>query len=126
MSDDPTRVTLTNEDCVYEGADSVEGTVTLDIENESDEVGVFELVRIDPGGTPDELESFIAEEQLWVEGGQMPHSRPEFVTVLIQLEVDPRDAGVLTSGLTAGHHAVICSTGVPPTSVDATESFEAT
>ena len=115
--DDKTLVTLTEDDCVYDGPGSVEaGTVELDIENESDEVGVFELVRIDPGTTPEELESFVAEEQ----------QKPEFVTVVIQLEVNPKEASVLNSGLMAGNHAVICSTGVPPTSVDATESFEAT
>jgi hypothetical protein len=114
--DDPTRVTLTNDDCTYEGPDSVDaGTVALDIENESDEVGVFELVRIDPGSTSEELESFIAEEQ----------QTPAFVTVVIQLEVNPREASVLNSSLTAGDHAIVCSTGVPPTSVQATESFEA-
>ena len=110
-------MTLTNDDCTYEGSGSVDaGTVALDIENESDEVGVFELVRIDPGSTPEELESFIAEEQ----------QTPDFVTVVLQVEVNPREASVLNSDLMAGHHAVICSSGVPPTSVQATESFEAT
>jgi hypothetical protein len=114
--DDPTRVTLTNDDCTYEGPESVDaGTVALDIENESDEVGVFELVRIAASSTPEELESFIAEEQ----------QTPDFVTVVIQLEVSPREASVLNSSLRAGDHSVVCSTGVPPTSVQATESFEA-
>ena len=115
--DDPNRVTLTNDNCTYEGSGSVDaGTVALDIENESDEVGVFELVRIHPGSTPEELESFIAEEQ----------QTPDFVTVVLQVEVNPREASVLNSGLMAGDHAVICSSGVPPTSVQATEPFEAT
>jgi hypothetical protein len=127
--DDPTGVTLTNDDCTYEGPDSVDaGTVALDIENESDEFGVFELVRIEPGRTPDELESFIAEEQESTESGQ-GHRTPEFVTVVIEIEVNPKEAGVLNTTLTAGHHAVICSTGaagVRSTSVHATESFEVT
>lgn len=125
--DDPTRVTLTGDDCTYEGPDSVEaGTVALDIENESDEIGVFELVRIDPSSTPEQLEAFIGEEQQSVEDGQTPPRKPEFVTVVIQLEVNPKEVSVLNAGLSVGHHAVLCSTGVPATSVHATESFEAT
>ena len=85
--DDPNRVTLTNDNCTYEGSGSVDaGTVALDIENESDEVGVFELVRIHPGSTPEELESFVAEEQ----------QTPDFVTVVLQVEVNPREASVPT------------------------------
>jgi hypothetical protein len=125
--DDPTRVTLTNDDCSYEGPESVDaGTFALDLENESDEVGVFELVRLEPGSTPEELDAFIAEEQRSAGQG---HRTPEFVTVVIELEVDPQEASVWNGSLTTGHHAVICSTGAseaPSTSVDATEAFEVT
>jgi hypothetical protein len=127
MGDDTMRVTLTNDDCTYEGPDSFEaGTVSLDIENESGEVGVFELVRIAPGSTPEELESFIAEEQQRIDGGQRRRT-PESVSVVVPpLEVDPSEASVVNAGLTAGDHAVICSTGTPPTTIHATESFEVT
>ena len=125
--EDTTRVTLTGDDCVYEGPDSVKaGAVSLDLENESDEVGVFELVRIDPTSTPDELESFIAEEQ---ESAGSGHRTPDFVTVIGVYELDPQEVSPLNTSLTTGHHAVICSTGAsesPSTSVHATESFEAT
>jgi hypothetical protein len=123
--DDPTRVTLTNDDCAYEGPDSVDaGTFALDLENDSDEVGVFELVRIEPGSTPEELDAFIAEEQ---QSAGQGHRTPEFVTVVIEVEVNPNETSVVNASLTAGQHAVICSTGAteePSTSVHATESFE--
>jgi hypothetical protein len=125
--DDATRVTLTSGDCSYEGPESVDaGTFALDLENESDEVGVFELVRIEPGSTPEELDAFIAEEQRSAGQG---HRTPEFATVVIELEVEPQEASVWNGSLTTGHHAVICSTGAseaPSTSVDATEAFEVT
>jgi hypothetical protein len=127
MGDDARLVTLTGDGCVYEGPGSVDaGTISLDIENESDEVGVFELVRIDPGSTPEKLESFIAEEQQRIDGGQRRRT-PEFVSVVVPpLAVDPGEASVVNAGLTAGDHAVICSTGTPATTIHATESFEVT
>jgi hypothetical protein len=124
--DDQPVVTLTGDDCVYEGPGSVDaGTFSLDIENESDEVGVFALVRIEPGSTPGELDAFIAEAQ----SGGPSRRTPEFVTVVIEVEVNPQESSPLDASLVAGHHAVICSTGAteePPTSVHATESFEVT
>ena len=125
--DDATRVTLTNEDCTYEGPDSVKaGTVALDIENESGEVGTFELVQLDAASGDEELEAYVTAEQGRIDGGDEPQGTPDFVTGVLRVEVDPGEVSVLTAGLTAGDHAVLCSTGVPATSVHATASFEAT
>ncbi len=126
--DDPTRVTLTNDDCTYEGPDSVgAGTVSLDIENETGEVGVFELVRIDPASTDEELEAYVIAEQERIDGGGAPQGTPTFVTSVVpQLEIDPGETSPLTAGLTAARYAILCSNGTPAASVHATESFEVT
>jgi hypothetical protein len=126
--DDPTRVTLTNDDCTYEGPDSVDaGTVALDIENESDEVGVFELVRMEPPSAEDDLEAYVIAEQERIDAGDAPLGTPGFVTSVVpRLEVEPGEVSHLTAGLTAAGYAVLCATGTPPTSIHATESFEAT
>jgi len=126
--DEATRVTLTDGECAYEGPGSVEaGSVVLEIENQRDEPGVFELVRIDPSSPPDALEAYVAAEQERIDGGGTRQGLPGFATVVVpQLEVEPGELSVLTAGLTAGEYAVLCSSGTPPTSIHATASFEAT
>lgn len=115
--DDATRVTLTADACTYDGPDSVDaGAVSLELENETGENGVFELARIAASSSFDELEAFVTEER----------RTPESATVVVQLEVDPGEVGVLTAGVTEGSYAVVCSNGPPATAIYATASFEAT
>jgi hypothetical protein len=124
--DDRTRVTLTNDECTYEGPDSVEaGAVAIDLENDSDDVGTFELVRLDPASTVDDLDVHVASEQERIDAGGAPVGLPAFATSVIRLEVAPDSVSVLTSVLSAGEHAVVCETGAPPTSIHATTEFEA-
>ena len=125
--DDATRVTLTGDDCAYDGPESVDaGTASFDIENESDETGVFELVRIDPTSTADELEAYVLAEQARIDEGGATQGTPAFVTVVVQLEVDPGEVSVLTAGLAADTYAILCSNGTPPTAIHVAEPFEVT
>lgn len=127
MGEDATRVTLTDDDCAYEGPGSVEaGTVELDIENQSGEVGTFELVQLDATSDDEELEAYVTAEQERIAGGDEPQGTPDFVLGVLRLEVDPGEVSVLTAGLNAASYAVLCFTGTPTTSVHATDSFEAT
>jgi hypothetical protein len=125
--DDGTLVTLTGDDCVYDGPGSGDaGTAAFDIVNESDEAGVFELVQIDEASTAEDLEAYVASEQQRIDEGVATQGAPGFVTVVVQLEVEPGEASVLTAGLTPGTYAILCSNGTPPTAIHATAAFEAT
>ena len=125
--DDATRVVLTADDCVYEGAGSVDaGTVAIDLENESGEVGVFELLRLDPAGTDEELEAYVTAEQERIDAGAAPQGTPGFATSVVQPVVEPGETGTLTAGLTAARYAILCSNGEPAASIHATASFEVT
>ena len=125
--DDTATVTLTGNDCVYEGPDSVDaGTVAIDVENESGEVGVFELLRLDPASGDEELAAYVTAEQERIDAGAEPQGTPGFATSVVQPVVEPGEASVITSGLTAARYAILCSNGEPATSVHATASFEVT
>ncbi len=123
--DDGTRVTLTGDDCAYDGPEAVEaGTVAIDLANETAGNGVFELVEIASTSSAEELGAYVAAEQHRLEAGDAVLGTPAFVTVVVQLEVAPGEVGVLTAGLTAGTYAIVCSSGAPPTAIHLAAPFE--
>ena len=123
--DDATRVTLTDSGCSYDGPESVgAGTVSLDIENETDRHGVFELLRLAPESSFEALQAHIETEQGRIAAGQLPLGPPDFATLVLQLEVDAGETGTLSSALTEATYAVTCGTFDPPTALHLAEPFE--
>jgi hypothetical protein len=125
--DDATRVTLTDDGCSYDGPGSFEaGTVSLELENQSDENGVFTLLRLEPSTTYEQLEAHVAAAQQRIDAGQAPLGPPESVTVVLPLEVDPSQVGELSSILTAATYAITCANGPPATTLQVAGPFEVT
>jgi hypothetical protein len=123
--DDATRVTLTNDTCSYDGPETVDaGTVSLELQNESDANGVFELLRLGPSTTFEQLDAHVDAEQQRIDAGQRPLGPPDTVTVVLPLEVDPGQVGELSSSLVAATYAVTCADGSPATALYVTEPFE--
>ena len=122
---DSTRVTLTADGCSYAGPETMEaGTISLDLENESDANSVFELLRIGPASTFEQLEAHVAAEQQRIDADQEPVGLPSSVTLVLQLEVEPGEVGALSSALTPATYAVTCANGPPPTAMYVAEPFE--
>ena len=124
--EDPPRVTLTANRCEYDGPESVEGTLELELENGEDATALFDLVRIEPPATFAALEQHATEERQRIASGEGPSGLPTFVMPILPVAVDPGEVGVLTSAVDAGTYAVSCTLGEPATAVWAAGPFEAT
>jgi hypothetical protein len=127
MGDDGgARITLTGDDCAYDGPEVIEaGTRSFEIENQTDDAGIFDLVQIEPG-SGDQLQAYVREEQQRIDDGLAARGVPDFATVVIGLEVDPGDESFLTSALSNTAYAIVCSSGTPPTDVHIGTVFDAT
>jgi hypothetical protein len=124
--EEPPRVTLTASACAYDGPESVEGTLELELENGEDAIVLFDLVRIEPPGSFAALERHATRERQRIENGEGQIGAPAFVTPILSVGVDPGEVGVLTSALDPGTYAVSCTLGEPATAVWAAGPFEAT
>src|SRR5262245_16535051 len=115
--EDAPRVMLTVNGCEYDGPETVEGTLELELENGDDATALFDLVRIEPPGSFAALERHATQERQRIRSGEGPRGVPAFVTPILPVAVDPGDVGVLTSAVDAGTYAVSCTLGEPATAV---------
>jgi len=58
------RLTLTDDGCTYEGAESLpSGTFTAEVENQTEYFGAFAVAGVAEGSTIADLEAFVAQSQ---------------------------------------------------------------
>ena len=113
------RLVLTDDECTYEGDDSPPAGELLEIGalNPSSDNGAFELVRIEEGGSFDELEAYIEDERQRLEGGLQPRAPPDFASVVARSEVPSGIQTLLIGTISVGEHALLCARGVPPSAL---------
>lgn len=113
------QLTLTDDDCTYDGDRSPPATQTFEaaLENESSRLGVFEIARIDAGGTFADVEAYVEGERRRLEDGLEIVGPPAYLTLGARAEVPAGESGILVSGVTSGEWVLWCAHDHPPTAV---------
>ena len=111
-------LTLTDLDCTYEGDESPQaGTFSVELVNDSSTPGIFELYTIAAGSEFSDVQAYVDQEQQRIEQGAEPLGLPDFLSLVTREDVATGDSGTLTSDVTAGTYALMCTHDQPPTAV---------
>ena len=113
------RLTLTDDDCTYEGDETPQATQTFEVEvvNQSSKLGAFEIGRIDAGGTFADVEAYVESERQRLEAGLEILGPPAYMTLGARAEVPAGESGMLVSTVTPGEWVLWCAHGHPPTAL---------
>lgn len=112
-------LTLTDDDCTYEGNESPPATQTFsaELENQSSKLGAFEIARIDAGGTFADVEAYVESERRRLAESFEIVGPPAFLTLMTRAAVPPSDGGMLVATLRPGEYVLWCAHEHPPTAV---------
>jgi hypothetical protein len=113
------RLTLTDDECTYEGDESPAATQTFEaeLENQSSKLGAFEIARIDAGGTFADVEAYVEAERQRLEDGLEILGPPAYLTLGARAEVPAGESGMLVSTVTSGEWVLWCAQEHPPTAL---------
>ena len=110
--------TLTDTECTYDGPESVPpGALSIDVENETDAAGRFELLRLTGGAAAEDLVAYVEGERLSIGDGQQPSWPPVIATVVDQVPVRARWNTTLAGDVQAGTYGIVCWVAPPPTAL---------
>jgi hypothetical protein len=112
-------LTLTDDECTYEGETTVPSTETLEIAlaNESSKLGAFEIARIDEGATFADVEAYVDSERERLADGLEIKGPPSFLTNLARAQMSPGGTGMLVATIGAGEYVLWCAHDHPPTAL---------
>lgn len=111
-------ITLTDDDCAWAGnpGSMLEGRLTLDVRNETDDYALFIVHRIRDGRTWDEGQDAIAAIQ---EALETKTDWPEWVfdvsDALVEVDADAGADDVVSLDASPGTYGVVCSANTSPT-----------
>jgi hypothetical protein len=110
------RLTLTDDDCTYEGDESVvSGMFTVHVDNQTEYFGAFALAGLAEGSAIGDLEACIAQaQQSWDETGTLLEP-PAFYSQAVRAGVEAGQAGSLPADVPAGTYAPMCFVDDLPT-----------
>ncbi len=103
------RLTLTDDDCTYEGDETpAAGMFTIEVENQTEYFGAFAIAGIAEGSTIDDLQPFLEEaSQQFQENGTLPDP-PAFYSQMVRSGVEAGASGSLPVDVPAGTYALMC------------------
>ena len=98
------RLTLTDDSCNYEGDQTPSASETFEAEvvNKSSKLGAFEIAKIDPGHTFDEVESYVESQQQRIADGLAFVPPPIYMTLGERAQIESGETGMLVSTVTTG------------------------
>lgn len=113
------RLTLTDDDCTYEGDETPPATQTFEaeVENQSSKLGAFEIARIDVGGTFADVEAYVEGERQRLEDGLEIVGPPAYLTLGARAQVNAGESGTLVSTVASGEWVLWCAHEHPPTAL---------
>jgi hypothetical protein len=113
------RLTLTDDDCTYQGDKTPPATQTFEaeLENQSSKLGAFEIARIDAGHSFAEVEAYVKEQKRRLEEGLEIVRPPAYMTLGARAVVPSGESGMLVSTVTSGQWVLWCAHDDPPTAV---------
>jgi hypothetical protein len=113
------RLTLTETECTYDGSDALPSTETFEAEvvNESSKLGAFEIVKIDPGHTFEEVERYMESERQRLAEGLEIAGPPSYLTLGARTQAESGGTGTLVSTVTSGTWILWCAHEHPPTAL---------
>ena len=111
------RLTLNDDSCVYKGDETPSATETFEAEvvNESSKLGAFEIAKIEPGHTFDEVESYVESAQQRIADGRAFVPPPIWMTLGERAQIESGETGKLVSTVTTGTWVLWCLQEHPPT-----------
>ncbi|MGH2996178.1 MAG: hypothetical protein ACRDM9_07670 [Gaiellaceae bacterium] len=102
------RLTLTDDDCTYEGDETTAGMFTVEVENQTVYFGAFALAAIAEGSTIDDLEPYLEKaRQQFQRSGTLPDP-PAFYSQVVRSGVDAGASSFLPADVPAGTYALMC------------------
>ena len=111
------RLTLTDDSCSYEGDQTPSAIETFEAEvvNESSKLGAFEIAKIDPGHTFDEVKAYVKSQQQRIADGLAFVPPPIWMTLGERAQIESGETGKLVSTVTTGTWVLWCAQEHPPT-----------
>jgi hypothetical protein len=111
------RATLTDDGCTYEGDTALPaGTVTIDVENQTDFFGAFALARLADGRTIDDLKPQLEQAQReFDQSGGTPPPPPDYYEQSIRIGVERGATSELPADVSPGTYALMCFVDDLPT-----------
>jgi hypothetical protein len=111
------RLTLTDDSCAFEGNETPSATETFEAEvvNKSSKLGAFEIAKIDPGHTFDEVKSYVKSQQQRIADGLAFVAPPIWMTLGERAQIESGQTGKLVSSVTTGTWVLWCAQEHPPT-----------
>lgn len=92
------------------------GAVTFDVSNDTEFVGIVELLRLADDHPWDELVEWVAEEGRRAAADEGPMGRPPWSAEVARVELDPAATARLSAVTQTGTHALVCIlVAFPPT-----------
>ena len=113
------RLTLTNNDCTYDGDETPPATQTFEVEfvNQSSKLGAFEIARIDAGGAFADVEAYVESERQRLEEGPEIIGPPAYLIPGARAQGLAGECGTLVSTVTSGEWVLWCAHDHPPTAL---------
>ena len=104
------RLTLTDDSCAYEGDKTPSALETFEAEvvNKSSTLGAFEIAKIDPGHTFDEVKSYVESAQQRIADGRAFVPPPIWMTLGERAQIKSGDTGMLATTVTTGTWVLWC------------------
>ena len=111
------QLTLTDDSCAYKGDQTPSATETYEanIVNQSSKLGAFEIAKIDPGHTFDEVKSYVKSQAQRIADGLPFVPPPIWMTLGERAQIESGQTGKLVSTVTTGTWVLWCAQQHPPT-----------
>lgn len=120
-------LTMTSFSCTYEGSKTLPaGAISVDVRNETEVAGGFEVVAIAEGSTFDDFVAHVEEERQRIQQGDVLVGQPSFASIAGRVEVAAQESSVLSADVTAGVYALYCFIGPPPAALFVAAPLEVT